>query len=149
MHACLFVPATDCTCVCIGCTPQLHSCRPCAIYRACSPVVFTGRWLRSHVNATVTTLLCQTLLNKDRQCWDAELRVRAMCDVTDTTGEDLVPVRWVILLCSTAMSCLTNNTLTASSSSSDCYDDWHQASPTARHPSYNACSMFSRCRLLH
>jgi len=72
----------------------------------------------------------------------AKLGVRAVCDVrdrletrgesgskslSDTTGEDLVLLHSVVLLCSSphrdiAVSCLTNDTLTTSSSSPDCYD---------------------------
>jgi len=51
-----------------------------------------------------------------------------VCAVGATTGEDLVLVRCVVLLClsshrDTAVRCLTNDTLTTSSSSTDCYDD--------------------------
>jgi len=79
---------------------------------------------------------------------DAEFGVRAVCAVGDTTGED----RWVDLLCFSphcdTMSCVMNNTLTTSSSSPDCYDDWRRASPTICHPSYDASSPFCRYRLL-
>jgi len=93
---------------------------------------------RSHVTAAVfkqgarfLDTSSQTLLNKDWQCcesWrDAELGVRAVCAVGDTTDED----RWVDLLCCSphrdaAESCLTNDTLTTFSVSSDCYDDWRR-----------------------
>jgi len=94
----------------------------------------------------------QTLLNKYRQCCEScsnvELGVRAVCAVDDTTDED----RWVDLRCcsphdDTAERCLTNDTLTTFSSSSDCYDDWRRPSPTVRQ-SYDASSPFRRCRLL-
>jgi len=113
------------------------------------------------------TLSSQTLLSEDRQCcesWrDAELGARAVCAVRDRletrgengsesprdmTGKDLVLVRWVVLLCfsphcDAAVSCLTKNMLTTSSSSSDCYVDWHPASLTIHHLAYNASSPFS------
>jgi len=82
----------------------------------------------------------QTLLNKDRQCcesWkNAKLGVCAVYAVGDTTDEE----GWVDLMCcsphcDTAESCLTNDTLTTLSSSSDCYDDWCRPSPTVRRPS--------------
>jgi len=67
-----------------------------------------------------------------------------MCAVGDTTDE--------LLCCSphcdTTESCLTNDTLTTFSSSSDCYDIVRRPSPTARRPSYDASSHFRRCRLL-
>jgi len=80
---------------------------------------------------------------------NAELGVRAVCAVGDTTDED----RWVDLLCCSphcdiAESCLTNDTLTTFSSSSDCYDDWRRTSPTVRRLSYDVSSQFRRCRLL-
>jgi len=114
---------------------------------------------RSHVTTAVfklgtcfSTLSSQTLLNKDRrycEYWrNAELGVREVCAVGDTTDED----RWVNLLCclphcDTAESCLMN-TLITFSSSSDCYDDWRKPSPTVRRPSYDASSLFRRCCLL-
>jgi len=69
----------------------------------------------------------------------AELGVRAVCAVGDTTDVDC----WVDLLCcslhcDTAESCLTNDTLTTFSSSSGCYDDWRRPSPTVRRLSYDA-----------
>jgi len=94
-----------------------------------------------------------TLLNKDRQCcesWrEVELGVHAVYAVGETTDEN----RWVDLLCcsphcDTAESCLTNDTLTTFSLSSDFYDDWRQPSPTVRRPSYHASSPFRWCRLL-
>jgi len=97
----------------------------------------------------------QTMLSEDRQCCesqrDAELRDRAVCAVRDcleTHGAESF-----VLLCfsphrDTAISCLTNDTLTTSSSSTDCYDDWRQASPTVRRPSYDVSSMFRHCHLL-
>jgi len=109
--------------------------------------------LCSNLGSDFSTLSSQTLLSKDRQfceSWrDAELGVVAVCAVGDTTDED----RWVDLLCctphcDTAESCLTNDTLTTFSSSSDCYDDWRRPSPTVRRPSYDASSPFRRCRLL-
>jgi len=64
---------------------------------------------RSHVTAAVfqtRARFCDTFtsdLSEDRQCcesWrDAELGVCAVCAVDDTTGKDLVLVRWVDLLC--------------------------------------------------
>jgi len=64
----------------------------------------------------------------------------------------LVLVRWVVLLCfsphrDAAVSCLTNDALTTSSSSTNCYDDWRRVSPTVRRPSY-ASSPFHRGHLL-
>jgi len=42
IFAYVFVPVTDCTCVCIGCTPQLHSC---SLPRHCrSDPVFWPCW---------------------------------------------------------------------------------------------------------
>jgi len=166
IFAYVFVPVTVCTCVHIGCAPQLR-CR-CLLRRSrpSFPAVLTCFHLFATVWREVTysplcsnwghdfsTLLTQTLLNKDRQCcesWrDAELGVRAVCAEGDTTDED----RWVDLLyysphCNTAESCLTNDTLTTFSSSSDCYDDWRRPSPTVRRPSYDASSPFRRYRLL-
>jgi len=54
--------------------------------------------------------------------------------LSDTTGKVLVLVQRVVLLFflqhhDTAVSCLTNDMLTTSSSSTDCYNDWCQASP--------------------
>jgi len=108
-----------------------------------------------------------TFLGEDRHCcesWrDAELRVHAVCAMrdrletrgesgsespSDTTGEVLVLVRWVVLLFfsphhDTAVSCLTNDTLTT-----DCYDDWwRQAWPIVRRPPYDASSPFRWGRL--
>jgi len=97
----------------------------------------------------------QTLLNKDRQCYeswkDAELGARAVCAEGDRTDEDRESICCAVLHsphCDTAESCLTNDTLTTFSSSSDCYDDWRRPSPTVRRPSYDASSPFRRCRLL-
>jgi len=94
------------------------------------------------------TLSRQTLLSENRHCcesWkDAELGDSAVYAVmdrletrgeigsespSDTTGEVLVLDGWVVLLCfsphrDTTVSCRTNDTLTTSSSSTDCYDDW-------------------------
>jgi len=67
----VFVLVTVCTCVRIGCAPQL--------------CCFSLPPISGHFSS-------QTLLNKDRQCcesWrDAELGVRAVCAVGDTTDED-------------------------------------------------------------
>jgi len=97
------------------------------------------RMTRSNVTAAVFKLgarfldtFRQMLLNKDGQCcesWrDAELVVRAVCAVSNTTDED----RWVNpLCCSPYWHCrelLTNDTLTTFSSSFDCYD-WRRPSP--------------------
>jgi len=94
-----------------------------------------------------------------RNCWikidsaeswrDAELGVRAMCAVGDTTDED----RWVDLRCCSphcdiAESCLTNDTLITLSSSWFCYDDWRRPSPTVWRLFYDASSSFRRCSLL-
>jgi len=162
---------TVCTCVRIGCAPQIadqSSCVAVACYAAADPV-FRPCWLvftcllsydeKSRDRRCVQTggaisrhFSSQTLLNKDRQScesWrDAELGVRAVCAVGDTTDED----RWVDLLscspnCDTAKSCLMNDTLTTFSSSSDCYDDWRRPSPTVRRPSNDAISPFCRCHL--
>jgi len=144
-HSC----RSRCICVRIGCAPQLR-CRSLLHRRRPSfPAVLTCFHRFTTVWREVTsTPLCsyhldtfssQKLLNKDRQCcesWtDAELRGRAVSAVGDTTDE----YRWVHLLCcDTAKSCLTNDTLTTFSSSSDCYDDWRRPSPTIRRPSYDA-----------
>jgi len=61
--------------------------------------------------------------------------------------------RWVDLLCcsphcDTAESCLTNDTLTTFSSSSNCYDDWRRPSPTVCRPSYDTSNPLHRCPLL-
>jgi len=141
-----------------------------------SPVLLTGRWLEVtwpplcfKLGRGFATLSRQTLLSEDRQCYeswrDSELeRSRSVyCEgsfgdsrwewVSEWyAGEVLVLGRWVVLLCfpphcDTAVSCLTNNTLTTSSSSTDCYDDWHQASPTVHRPSYDASRPFCRGRL--
>jgi len=113
-----------------------------------------------------STLSSQTLLKKrSTVLWswrDAELGVRSVCAVGDTTDED----RWVDLLCcsphcDTAESCLTNNTLTTFSSSSDCYNDWRGSRhrPSADRPTTPAvryvgviyyavvatCLLFSAC----
>jgi len=97
--------------------------------------------------ARFATLSRQTLLSEDRQCcesWrDAELGVRAVCTVRDrletrgesgsespsdtdwrSPGASLLSHSTVFLPHGdTAVSCLTNDTLTSSSSSTDCYDD--------------------------
>jgi len=166
IFAYVFVPVTVCTCVRIGCALRLH----CRSLRRCRrpsfPAVLNSFACllpcdeksrdRSYVQTAGTIsghFSSQTLLNKDRQCcesWrDAELGVRAVCAVGDTTDED----RWVDLLwgsshCDTAESCLTNDTLATFSSSSECYDDWRRPLPTVRRPSYDASSPFRRCRLL-
>jgi len=121
--------------------------------------LFTAVWLEItwpplcfKLGHRFTTLLRQTLLSEYRQrceSWkDVELGVGAVRAVrdrletrsesgsesqghSDTTGKVLVLVRWVVLLCfsphrDTAVSCLMNTF----SSSTDCYDDWRQASPT-------------------
>jgi len=102
-----------------------------------------------------SSLSRQTSLSEDRQCcesWrDAELGVCAVCAVRDrleTRGEREWVTEWYDWrspgACplsrstvfsprrDTAVSCLTNDTSTTSSSSTDRYDDWRQASPTVR-----------------
>jgi len=179
MYACVFVPVIDCTCVMSRTTcrcqadPVFWASRFiwCVYWPVSRCLEVTWLPLSFKLGRGFMTLSHQTLLNEGRQCcesWrDAELRVRAVCAVgdrletcgesgsespSDTTGEDLVLVHWVILLCfsphrNTAMGCLTNYTLTTSSSNTDCYDDWHQTSPTVRRPSYNVSSPFLYCRL--
>jgi len=148
----------------------------CSVYRPCWPVyLFTTAWpkvtwppLCFKLRRGFTTLSRQTLLSEDRQCcesWrDAELGVGAVCGVrdrletrgesgsespSDTTGEDLVLVRWVVLprfspRRDTAVSYLTNDTLTTSMLRR------LTAGITDRStPSYDASSPFLRCRLLH
>jgi len=46
------------------------------------------------------------------------------------------------------VSCLTNDMVTTSSSSTDCFDDWCQVSSTVCHLSYDTSSPFCRCHLL-
>jgi len=161
----VLVPVTVCTCVRIGCAPRLR-CRGLLRRRRPSfPAVLTCIHLFATVWREVTwPPLCSNwcaisrhfsnqMLNKNRQCcksWrDAELGVRAVCAVGDTTDED----RWIDLLCclshcDIAERCLANDTLTTFSSSSDCYDDWRRPSPTVRSPSYDASSPLRQCRLL-
>jgi len=152
IFAYVFVPVTVCTCVRIGCEPQLH-CRSLLRHRqpsfpACWPVftclLLYDVWrevtwppLCSNWDAISRHFSSQTLLNKDRQCCkslrEAELDVHAVCAVRYDGRRP-----WVDLLCcsphyDTAEICLTNDTLTTFSSSSDCYD---------------ASSLFRRCRLL-
>jgi len=162
LHICICIPTSHC--VRIGCAAlaRCTAADPLTQFSGrvdqFSPVCYRMR--KNHATSATFELKgifrhfsSQTLLNKNRQCcefWrDAELRVRAVCAVGDTTDED----RWVDLLCcspqcDTAESCLTNDTLTTFSSSSDCYDDWRRPSPTVRRPSYDASSPFRRCRLL-
>jgi len=151
MYACFFFPAIDCTCVRLDCTPQLrlhnppHRCRADPVFRPCWLVsLIYYHMTRSHMTATVFWTQAQfydtftlnfvewrlTVLWVLERCW-----ARTSCSVCDTTGRDLVLICWVDLLCfsphcDTAMSCLTNDTLNTSSSSTDCYDDWLQASLT-------------------
>jgi len=152
----VFIPVTDCTCVCMGCSCTALAC--CWPSFLAVPAVLT--WF--HLFATVwlvtwpplcsnwghnfSTLFKSDVVDKDRHCCESwrepELGVSSVCAVGDTTDED----RWVDLLCclphcDTAESCLMNDTLTTFSSSSDCYDDWRRPSPTS--------SLFSRCHLLH
>jgi len=55
---------------------------------------------------------------------NAELGVRAVCAVGDTTNEDrLVNLLCCSSHCDTAESCLMNDTLITFSLTSDCYDD--------------------------
>jgi len=150
----VFVPVTVCRllvyaqparriCVAVACCAAADP-----VFRPCWPVftclltydqksrdhrrVQTGGAISVHFSS-------QTLLNKNRQCcdsWrDAELGVRAVSAVGDTTDED----HWVDLLCcsshcDTAESCLTNDTLITFSSSSNC---WRRPSPPVRRPSYH------------
>jgi len=129
VYACFIVPAIDCICVRIGCTPQLRTRGPPSPRhvpcRSDSPVLFTGHatgvtWppLCFKLERGFRTLLRQTLLSENRQCcesWrDGKLGVRGVCTVrhcletrgesvsespSDTTGEDPVLVRWVVLPC--------------------------------------------------
>jgi len=138
IFAYVFVPVTD-----YLCTYRLHTAAALPQPAAPPPTQFSGHSY-FHLFATVwrvvtwlplcstwgcdfSTLSSQTLLNRDRQCYeswrDAELKVRAVCAVSDTTDED----RWVDLLCcsphcDTAESCLMNNMLTTFRLSSGCYD---------------------------
>jgi len=118
----------------------------------CLPVMRLQLSDRSAVLKTIA----QTTHFHVRLCWvkiDSAVRFGEMsswslCNVccesgseslSDMTGEDLVLVQWVILPCflphrDIAVSCLTNDMLTASSSTTDCYDDWCQISLTLRHP---------------
>jgi len=164
IFAYVFVSVTVCTFVRIGCAPQLR-CRSLLRRRRPSfPAVLTCflfatvwrkvTWqpLFSNWGRDFSTLSSQTLLNKDRQCcesWrNAEFWVCAACAVGATTDED----RWVDLLCcsphcNTAESCLTNDTLTTFSSSSDCYDDWRQPSPTVLRRQQSVLSVSSTTQL--
>jgi len=115
MYACFFIPVIDCTCVLHrrswAAQPAAVAAEPTQFFGfADSPVLFTGRWLEVtwpplcfKLGHGFTTPSSQTLLRENRQCcesWrDAELGDRAVCAVGDTTGEDLVLVRWVVLLC--------------------------------------------------
>jgi len=112
--------------------------------------------------------LCWVKIDSAESWRDTELEDHTMCFVrdrletcsesgsewqSDATGEVLVLVRRVILLCfwlhcDTVVSCLTNDMLTTSSSTTDCYDDWRQASPTICCPSYDTSSPFHHCHLL-
>jgi len=57
MYVCFFIPAIDCTCVCIGCTPQLRSRRPTrtASLAVSNPFTCSVYWpvTRGHVTAAV------------------------------------------------------------------------------------------------
>jgi len=133
---------------------------------AAAQTQFTGRADLLHLRRGFTILSRQTLLSEDRQCYqfwrDAELGVRAVC-CEGSFGDSRWEWKWVtewydwqspgasplsrstVFLPhhDTAISWLTNDTLTASSSSTDCYDDWHQASPTVRRPFDDASSLSS------
>jgi len=138
-HVCVFLPANYWLYLCAG-LPQLnHAARRVAAddpvyqpYWPVSPVYYC--MTRGHVIDLLSLkTIVQTLLSEDRQCCeslrDAELGVRAVCAVwgrletrgesgskspSDMTGEVLVLVRRVVLLCfsphcDTAVSCLTND----------------------------------------
>jgi len=93
MCACFFVLAFDCTCVRIGCTPQLRSRRPDGVAPHTVPIHVTAAEFQ--LERSFATLLCQTVLSGDRQCCessrDAELGVGAVCAVwnrLETRGEN-------------------------------------------------------------
>jgi len=118
-----------------------------------SPVLLTGRWLKVtwpplcfKLGRGFTTLLRQILLSEDRQCCEswrgAKLGVCAVCAVknrletrgkrgsespSDTTGEVLVLVRWVVLLCFrhtvTLPWAVWRTICWPHQFSTDCYDD--------------------------
>jgi len=118
------------------------------------------RMTKSHLTATLFKVGAQFLDTfQVRRCW---IKINSAVNLREKPSVEFVQcVLWVILLmktiesiCSavcptvTLPSCLTNNTLTTFSLSSDCYDDWHRPSPAVRHQSYDASSLFRRCRLL-
>jgi len=157
----------------VCCNAVAERCSP-LLSRPSLPAVLTClvTYDRKENDSANSSLSRQTLLSEDRRCWqscrDAELGDGAVCAVTDplethgeggsqsqsdTTGEDMVLVRCVVLLWflphrDTAVSCLTNDTQTTSSSSTDCYDDWRQASPTICRSFYDASSPFRDSHLL-
>jgi len=144
-------------------THRLHAAaalaRLCDTYRAYSPVLFTGQWLEVKwpplcfkLGRGFATLSRQTLLNEDRKCCEswryAELWDRAVCAVGGTTcKERWVNVRCFSSHCDTAESCLTDDTLTTSST--NCYDDWRQAitdrSPPVLRRQQSVSSLSSTC----
>jgi len=131
---CLFVPVTDFTCIVrIGFTPQLRLRRPAAvpIHLFCLLVgdqksrdhccVETGGAIFRHFQVRLCRIRIDSAVNHG-ETPSSEFTQCELCVIrrTKTVESICCAVRHTL---DTAESCLTNDTLTTFSSSSDCYDD--------------------------
>jgi len=166
IYAYVFIPVTACTCVRTGSPPQLRCCSLLCRRRPGFPAVLTWFHLFATVWREITTAAVFKLGARFLDTFQARrgwIKIDSAVTLGETPSSEFVQYvlrgdttdedRWVDLLCcsphcDTAESCLTNDTLTSFSSSSDCYDDWRRPSPTACCPSYDASSPFHQSRLL-
>jgi len=154
IHIFAFVPVTVCTCVHIGCVPQLRCRQPTdPVCQPCWPVFTCLSCEKSCDRRCVQTggtisgyFSSQTLLNKDRRCCESwRRRARSWCSECCGWYDWQRPLSRPA---DTAESRLMKDTLTTFSSSFDCYDDWRRPSPTFRLLAYDASSPFHRCHVL-
>jgi len=118
--------------VCCAVAAEPHSpprrCRADPVYRPCWPVSPVYHCMsRSHVTAAVFQTRARFYDTLEWSFGDSRWEWEWVTEWYDWRSPGTSPMSRLTVFSphrDTAVSCLTNNTLTTSSSSTDCYDDW-------------------------